>query len=216
METHNPLVFSEHDFAASKATDHDVVGDEIENNSANPRTLSHLIHGPIPVSVPVVGDHCRIGRFMYVISAEAQNLPKGMVQKLEGSGQLKCRLPFLTVVRNYEIRSARVALYRESYEVINKEGSEYKFHQIASLRPINHAGVERKCHSGTPDRAMTSSGTSLKQIVRLNIDVGPSQGTGVSRRSDNINGLHPAVLRHVMTAIPRRAQACLDMHSGHL
>ncbi|GFV55561.1 hypothetical protein TNCV_2574011 [Trichonephila clavipes] len=34
--THNPLVFSEHVFAASKATDHDVVGDETENNSANP------------------------------------------------------------------------------------------------------------------------------------------------------------------------------------
>ncbi|GFT72842.1 hypothetical protein TNCV_5065721 [Trichonephila clavipes] len=29
----------EHDFAASKATDHDVVGDEIETNSANPQTL---------------------------------------------------------------------------------------------------------------------------------------------------------------------------------
>ncbi|GFT95120.1 hypothetical protein TNCV_1473661 [Trichonephila clavipes] len=36
--THNPLVFSEHDFAASKVTDHDVVGDETENNSANPQT----------------------------------------------------------------------------------------------------------------------------------------------------------------------------------
>ncbi|GFT10176.1 uncharacterized protein TNCV_1115901 [Trichonephila clavipes] len=39
IETHNPLVFSEHDFAASKATDHDVVGDETENNSTNPQTL---------------------------------------------------------------------------------------------------------------------------------------------------------------------------------
>ncbi|GFY15846.1 uncharacterized protein TNCV_1284911 [Trichonephila clavipes] len=38
-ETHNPLVFSEHDFSASNATDHDVVGDETENNSANPQTL---------------------------------------------------------------------------------------------------------------------------------------------------------------------------------
>ncbi|GFV24777.1 hypothetical protein TNCV_882451 [Trichonephila clavipes] len=28
IETHNPLVFSEHDFAASKATDHDVIGNE--------------------------------------------------------------------------------------------------------------------------------------------------------------------------------------------
>ncbi|GFW98808.1 uncharacterized protein TNCV_2837691 [Trichonephila clavipes] len=35
----NPLVFSEHDFAAAKAIDHDVVGDETENNSANPQTL---------------------------------------------------------------------------------------------------------------------------------------------------------------------------------
>ncbi|GFU67727.1 uncharacterized protein TNCV_2595301 [Trichonephila clavipes] len=39
IETHNPLVFSEHDFASSKTTDHDVVGDETENNSANPQTL---------------------------------------------------------------------------------------------------------------------------------------------------------------------------------
>ncbi|GFU55903.1 uncharacterized protein TNCV_3971601 [Trichonephila clavipes] len=39
IEAHNPLVFNEHDFAASKATDHDVVGDEIENNSANHQTL---------------------------------------------------------------------------------------------------------------------------------------------------------------------------------
>ncbi|GFT09971.1 hypothetical protein TNCV_1114331 [Trichonephila clavipes] len=38
IETHNPLVFSEHDFATSKATDHDVVGDETENSSANPQT----------------------------------------------------------------------------------------------------------------------------------------------------------------------------------
>ncbi|GFU92402.1 uncharacterized protein TNCV_824281 [Trichonephila clavipes] len=30
---------SEHDFAVSKAIDHDVVGDETENNSANPQTL---------------------------------------------------------------------------------------------------------------------------------------------------------------------------------
>ncbi|GFT29703.1 uncharacterized protein TNCV_4891211 [Trichonephila clavipes] len=30
---------TEHNFAASKATDHDVVGDEIENNSANPQSL---------------------------------------------------------------------------------------------------------------------------------------------------------------------------------
>ncbi|GFX50135.1 hypothetical protein TNCV_772981 [Trichonephila clavipes] len=29
----------EHDFAASKATDHDVVGDETENNSVNFQTL---------------------------------------------------------------------------------------------------------------------------------------------------------------------------------
>ncbi|GFS72733.1 uncharacterized protein TNCV_1421191 [Trichonephila clavipes] len=38
IETHNPLVFSEHDFTASKATDHDV-GDETENNRANPQTM---------------------------------------------------------------------------------------------------------------------------------------------------------------------------------
>ncbi|GBM90262.1 hypothetical protein AVEN_248025-1 [Araneus ventricosus] len=56
--------------------------------------------------------------------------------------------------------------------------------------------------------------------------MGPSQGTGVSRRSDNTNGLScwtaccctsvaPAMLQRVKTAIPRRAQACLDMHGGH-
>ncbi|GFV34854.1 uncharacterized protein TNCV_1451581 [Trichonephila clavipes] len=39
IETHKPLVLSKHDFAASKATDHDVVGDETENNSAHPQTL---------------------------------------------------------------------------------------------------------------------------------------------------------------------------------
>ena len=39
IEPHNPLVFSEHDFAAAKTTDHDVVGDKTENNSANPQTL---------------------------------------------------------------------------------------------------------------------------------------------------------------------------------
>ncbi|GFX79902.1 hypothetical protein TNCV_558011 [Trichonephila clavipes] len=39
VETLNPLVFSEQEFAASKATNHDVVGDETENNSANPQTL---------------------------------------------------------------------------------------------------------------------------------------------------------------------------------
>ncbi|GFT67692.1 transposable element Tcb2 transposase [Trichonephila clavipes] len=39
IETQTLLVISEHDFAASKATDHGVVGDEIENTSANPQTL---------------------------------------------------------------------------------------------------------------------------------------------------------------------------------
>ncbi|GFX15170.1 uncharacterized protein TNCV_2708751 [Trichonephila clavipes] len=39
IETHNPLDFSEHDFAVSKATDHDVVCYETENNRANPQTL---------------------------------------------------------------------------------------------------------------------------------------------------------------------------------
>ncbi|GFS52303.1 uncharacterized protein TNCV_4850281 [Trichonephila clavipes] len=47
-EIHNPLVFNEHGFAASKAIDHDVVGDETENNSANPQTLvvenQHINH----------------------------------------------------------------------------------------------------------------------------------------------------------------------------
>lgn len=39
IEPYNPLVFSEHDFAAAKTTDHDVVSDEKENNSASPQTL---------------------------------------------------------------------------------------------------------------------------------------------------------------------------------
>ncbi|GFX92212.1 uncharacterized protein TNCV_1741321 [Trichonephila clavipes] len=39
IKTHNHLVFSEHDLAASKTTDYDVVGDATENNSANPQTL---------------------------------------------------------------------------------------------------------------------------------------------------------------------------------
>ncbi|GFV13046.1 transposable element Tcb2 transposase [Trichonephila clavipes] len=41
IETHNPLVFSKQDFVTSKATDHDVVGDEIENNRANTQTLGY-------------------------------------------------------------------------------------------------------------------------------------------------------------------------------
>ncbi|GFT28452.1 hypothetical protein TNCV_428671 [Trichonephila clavipes] len=39
IENHNPLVLSEHDFAASKATDLDAVGDETENNSAKLQIL---------------------------------------------------------------------------------------------------------------------------------------------------------------------------------
>ncbi|GFV48825.1 uncharacterized protein TNCV_4269021 [Trichonephila clavipes] len=39
IEDHNLLAFSKHDFAASKAADHDVVADETENNSANLHTL---------------------------------------------------------------------------------------------------------------------------------------------------------------------------------
>ncbi|GFV46378.1 hypothetical protein TNCV_3232671 [Trichonephila clavipes] len=39
LQTHNLLVLNEHDFAASKARDHDVVDDETENNSANSQTL---------------------------------------------------------------------------------------------------------------------------------------------------------------------------------
>ena len=39
IEPHNPLVFSEHDFAAAKTTDHDIVGDETENSIANTQAL---------------------------------------------------------------------------------------------------------------------------------------------------------------------------------
>ncbi|GFX52130.1 hypothetical protein TNCV_547891 [Trichonephila clavipes] len=40
IEPHNPLEFSEYDFTAAKTTDHDVVGDATENNSANFLRLS--------------------------------------------------------------------------------------------------------------------------------------------------------------------------------
>ncbi|GFU25961.1 uncharacterized protein TNCV_5104581 [Trichonephila clavipes] len=67
---------SEHDFAASKAADHDVVGDEIENNSANLQTLvvenqhtnppeepEHMANADYdalkkPVSVFLISNHC--------------------------------------------------------------------------------------------------------------------------------------------------------------
>ncbi|GFX11386.1 hypothetical protein TNCV_2804471 [Trichonephila clavipes] len=39
IEPHNHLVFSEHDYAAAKTTNHDVVGDATEIHSANPQTL---------------------------------------------------------------------------------------------------------------------------------------------------------------------------------
>ncbi|GFU99190.1 uncharacterized protein TNCV_1229041 [Trichonephila clavipes] len=39
IEPHNPLAVSEHVFVASKTTDHVVVGNETENNSANIQTL---------------------------------------------------------------------------------------------------------------------------------------------------------------------------------
>lgn len=39
IESHNHVVLSKHDFAAAKTTEHDVVGDETENNSANSQTL---------------------------------------------------------------------------------------------------------------------------------------------------------------------------------
>ncbi|GFU94584.1 hypothetical protein TNCV_3078301 [Trichonephila clavipes] len=35
IDSYNRLMFSEHDFAASKTTDNVIVGDETENNSAN-------------------------------------------------------------------------------------------------------------------------------------------------------------------------------------
>ncbi|GFV54741.1 uncharacterized protein TNCV_3844601 [Trichonephila clavipes] len=60
IETYSPFVFSEHDFAASKATDHDVVGDETENNSANPQTLvveSQLINPPEESEVTANADY---------------------------------------------------------------------------------------------------------------------------------------------------------------
>ncbi|GFX00814.1 uncharacterized protein TNCV_4577811 [Trichonephila clavipes] len=39
IETYNSLVLREHDFAASNSTDHNVLGDETDNNSANPQSL---------------------------------------------------------------------------------------------------------------------------------------------------------------------------------
>ncbi|GFY32128.1 uncharacterized protein TNCV_2622651 [Trichonephila clavipes] len=49
IELRNPLVFSEHDFAAAKITNHDVVGDATEINSSNSQTLvveNQLINPP--------------------------------------------------------------------------------------------------------------------------------------------------------------------------
>ncbi|GFT00822.1 hypothetical protein TNCV_3114831 [Trichonephila clavipes] len=54
IKTHNPLVFSEHDFAVSKATEHDVVGDETENNSANPQILSPNVESALKARKCVV------------------------------------------------------------------------------------------------------------------------------------------------------------------
>ncbi|GFX77840.1 uncharacterized protein TNCV_432251 [Trichonephila clavipes] len=39
IELHNPIVFSEYDFVAAKTTNHDVVGDATDINSADPQTL---------------------------------------------------------------------------------------------------------------------------------------------------------------------------------
>ncbi|GFS69622.1 histone-lysine N-methyltransferase SETMAR [Trichonephila clavipes] len=60
METHNPVVCGEYNFSASKATNHDVVGDEIENNSVNPQTLvveNHHINPPEEPKVKVNADY---------------------------------------------------------------------------------------------------------------------------------------------------------------
>ncbi|GFX20045.1 uncharacterized protein TNCV_1436051 [Trichonephila clavipes] len=46
-------------------------------------------------------------------------------------------------------------------------------------------------------------------------DVVTTQMDLVARLYSACTSVDPAVPRHVMTAIPRRAQACLDMHGGH-
>ncbi|GFV87424.1 uncharacterized protein TNCV_4033961 [Trichonephila clavipes] len=54
IEPHNPLVFSEHDSDAAKATNHDVVGDVTEINSADTQTLVVENQYINPPEVPVL------------------------------------------------------------------------------------------------------------------------------------------------------------------
>ncbi|GFT12677.1 uncharacterized protein TNCV_5094471 [Trichonephila clavipes] len=53
----------------------------------------------------------------------------------------------------------------------------------------------------------------LKELVYR--DVVTTQMDLVARPHAACTTVDPAVLRHVMTAIPRCAQACLNMHGGH-
>ncbi|GFW39780.1 uncharacterized protein TNCV_2419461 [Trichonephila clavipes] len=53
----------------------------------------------------------------------------------------------------------------------------------------------------------------LKELVYR--DVVKTQMDLVARLHAACTSVDPAVLRHVMTAIPWHAQACLDMHGGH-
>ncbi|GFX93876.1 uncharacterized protein TNCV_3412391 [Trichonephila clavipes] len=78
------------------------------------------------------------------------------------------------------------------------------------------------------NRAFCSmASTFARSYTVVFFPMGPSQGTGASRyvvttQMDLVARLYatctsvdPAALRLVMTAIPRCAQACLDMHGGH-
>ncbi|GBM72158.1 hypothetical protein AVEN_82119-1 [Araneus ventricosus] len=53
----------------------------------------------------------------------------------------------------------------------------------------------------------------LKELVYR--DVLTTQMDLVARRHAACTSVDPAMLQRVMTAIPRRAQACLEMHGGH-
>ncbi|GBN96819.1 hypothetical protein AVEN_183665-1, partial [Araneus ventricosus] len=53
----------------------------------------------------------------------------------------------------------------------------------------------------------------LKELVYR--DVVTTQMDLVARLHAACTSVDPAMLQRVMTAIPRRAQACLDMHGGH-
>ncbi|GBO41050.1 hypothetical protein AVEN_189746-1 [Araneus ventricosus] len=58
------------------------------------------------------------------------------------------------------------------------------------------------------ERGGHRTGPQFRDVVTTQMDL-------VARLHAACTSVDPAMLQHVMTAIPRRAQACLDMHGGH-